>query len=69
MEGARLKTMLKLFDSLKENDIKAINEYSLDSQVLMEVAAKGVATKIIEIAYKDESFYSELILKKLIKNN
>ena len=52
MEGAHLKAMLKLFESLKENDIKAINEYSLDSQVLMEVAAKGVATKIIEIAYQ-----------------
>lgn len=61
MEGARLKAMLKLFESLKENDIKAINEYSLDSQVLMEVAAKGVATKIIEIAYSSEPFYLDLL--------
>jgi len=53
--------MLKVFESLKKKDENAINEYALSSDVLMEMAAKGVAEKIIEIAYSNEPFYQDLL--------
>ncbi len=49
--------MLKIFNSLKEKDEKAINNYKLDSSILMEIAARGLKEKIVEIAYKNEKFY------------
>jgi len=52
--------MLNVFESLKEKDRDAIDKYKIDSNVLMEIAAKGVCDKIIELAYKKEPFYKEL---------
>lgn len=54
--------MLKIFENLKEKDEKAINEYKIESDVLMESAALGVKEKIVEVAYSNEPFY------KAIKN-
>ena len=52
--------MLNIFESLKEKDRDAIDKYKIDSNVLMEIAAKGACDKIIELAYKKEMFYKEL---------
>ena len=52
--------MLNVFESLQEKDKEVINKYKIDSNVLMEIAAKGASEKIIEIAYKRETFYKEL---------
>lgn len=53
--------MLKVFEELKSNDAKAINNYHCDSNILMEIASSGVAQTIREIAYSNEPFYKDYI--------
>ena len=53
--------MLKVFERLNSKDVRAVNEYNLSSSVLMEIAAKGVAEKILELSYGEEPFYQTLL--------
>ena len=57
----RYDLMLKVFEQLKQNDEKAVKEYDLPSALLMEIAAKGVAEKLIELSYGKEPFYQNLL--------